>query len=81
MTKIAQKCQTWAERLADPDKLQLDGAFVESLALTAVQNERAIEDLWVMWRTYVETCEGYDQSPTFREFCAWSKLAGAGPLS
>ena len=79
--KTEQKCQTWQERLADEAKTPLDGAFVHSLLMTASNNERSVDDLWVMWRTYVQTCEGYDQSPTFREFCAWNKLAGAGPLA
>lgn len=76
-----QRCQTWAERLEDTTKTPLDGAFIESLILTAYANERDVEDLWIMWRSYVETCEGHDQSPLFREFVDWNKLSGAGPLA
>lgn len=76
-----QLCQTWQERLDDTTKTPLDGAFIESMVMTAVNNDRAVDDLWIIWRTYTQTCEGYDQSPTFREFCRWNKLASAGPLA
>lgn len=79
--KIVRLAQTWEERLNDGGKTPLAAEFIESLARTAADNERAVDDLWVMWRTYTQTCEGYDQSPTFREFCSWNKLAGAGPLA
>lgn len=74
-------CQTLKERVADETKTPLDAAFIDSLIMTANNNDRTPEDLWVRWRTYVQTCEGYDQSPVFREFCDWNKLAGAGPLA
>lgn len=76
-----QRCQTWAERVEDTEKVPLDGAFIETLMLTAYANERDVEDVWIMWRSYVETCESRDQSPVFREFCQWRKLTGAGPLA
>lgn len=81
MSKTETKCQSLKERLDDEEKVQLDSAFVESLALTAVKNHRMIEDLWTMWQAYVQTCEGHDQSPTFREFCDWNNFIGAGPLA
>ncbi|MBS3927761.1 MAG: hypothetical protein KGZ55_03500 [Sphingomonadaceae bacterium] len=77
----AKHKQTFAQRVADPDKATLDGSFVESIVMTAANNERTADDIWAMWIEYVRTCEGYDQSPVFREFCNWNKLAGAGPLS
>lgn len=73
--------QTWQERLTDKQKLPLSTAFIESLELTARANERTVEDLWEMWQTYNDTCDAHDQSGTFREFCSWNKLAGAGPLA
>jgi len=76
-----QMCQTWQERLDDSTKAPLAAEFIETLELTAQANQRDVEDLWIMWRTYTQTCEGYDQSPVFREFCSWNKLAGAGPLA
>lgn len=77
----APRCQTWQERLNDADKAPLAAAFVESLVLTAHANKKTVDDLWVMWREYERTCEGYDQSGTFREFLAWNKLEGRGPLA
>lgn len=76
-----QLCQTWKERLEDKTKAPLAAAFVESLARTGIQNGKDVSDLWIMWRTYTQTCEGYDQSPTFREFCSWNKITPAGPLA
>ena len=76
-----KKPQTWAARVKDPEKLKLAPAFIGSLALTAVANARTINDLWLLWQKYVKDCEGYDQSPHFREFCSWNELAGKGPLS
>ena len=49
--------------------------------MTAGASSKRVDDLWIMWRSYVETCEGYDQSPVFREFVSWNKLAGRGPLA
>lgn len=76
-----EKRLTWQERLTDKSKIPLDITFVESLLLTARNNEREVEDLWGMWQEYADRCAGYDQSATFREFCSWNKLAGAGPLA
>lgn len=78
---MSQRCQTWTERLNDTNKLTLDAAFIESMMATAARNNKTIDDLWIMWRTYVETCAGHDQSPVFREFVEWHQLIGAGPLS
>lgn len=79
--KTEHLCQTFHERLDDESKPPLDGAFIESLMMTAYRNARPVDDVWVMYRTYTQICESADQSPTFREFVAWNKLVGAGPLS
>lgn len=79
--KQTDMTQTWEQRLEDKTKTPLAPAFVESLALTAFQSGKNVNDLWIMWRSYEQTCEGYDQSPTFREFVAWNKLDGRGPLA
>lgn len=75
------KEQTWDQRLDDTTKPALSALFIESMLLTARNNERSVDDLWTMWSSYVKTCEGFDQSPVFREFLSWNKLAGAGPLA
>lgn len=72
---------TWQQRLAGAGHVPLDVAFIESMVLTARANEQVVDDLWERWLEYERTCAGYDQSPTFREFCSWNKLAGAGPLA
>ncbi len=75
------KPQTFAERVADPTKAALSCAFMESIVDTARNNDRHEDDVLALWNEYCERCLSADQSPVFREFVTWYKLAGAGPLA
>jgi hypothetical protein len=46
--------------------------FRDEITALADKNGLTREEVVIMWRAYVKTCEGFDQSPVMFEFIQWN---------
>ena len=68
--------ETFAQRLADPDKIGLAPVFTGWVREMARINGLTEDQVWQTWAEYTKECERRDQSPLTWECANWNGWRG-----
>ena len=67
---------TFAERIADQNKVSFAPGFIATIRGLAIHNNMTDDEVYSLWQKYAADCRAFDQSAILPEFCEWNKLEG-----